>query len=58
MLETVTWPIYSKTSFSSHQRLSGTGWRNVKYYPKETLFAHLSMELPQLKGILFVKADV
>ena len=58
MLQTVTWPLYSKTSYSSHQRLSEAGWHNIKYYPQEAVFAHLSMELSHLKGTPCVKADV
>jgi hypothetical protein len=58
MMETVTWPLYSNTSFSCHQRLSEAEWHNIKYYRKEAVFAHLSMELSQLKGTPCVKADV
>jgi hypothetical protein len=58
MLETVTWPLSSNTSFSSHQRLSEARWHNIKYDPKEAVFAHMSMELPRLKVTPCVKADV
>jgi len=38
--------------------LSEAGWHNIKCYPKEAVFARLSMELPQMEGTPFVKAGV